>query len=73
MTPKPVAEKDRANFDRLIEVRTAALEHFLKARDLSSQRRILITELMAVGYSRSDIAREMGVSRQAVQKMLKAG
>ncbi len=30
----------------------------------------MICELIEAGYSQSDIAREMGVSRQAVQKML---
>lgn len=70
MTPKPVADEDRAKFDHLLEVRAAALDHFLKARNLSRQRRTLINELMQTGYSQSDIAREMGVTRQAVQKML---
>ena len=73
MTPRPVAADDRAKFDHLIEVRAAALEHFVTARDLSRQRRQLITELIDAGYSQSDIAREMGVTRQAVQKMLSHG
>jgi predicted transcriptional regulator len=42
-------------------------------RELSAQRRALIAELLDAGYSQSDIAREMGVSRQAVQKMLTLG
>jgi predicted transcriptional regulator len=70
MTPKPVADEDRARFQQLNEVRAAALDHFVKAVGYSKQRRALITELMDAGYSQSDIAREMGVSRQAVQKML---
>jgi DNA-binding transcriptional regulator LsrR (DeoR family) len=70
MTPKPVADEDRAKFQQLIKVRAAALDHFVKAVEHSKQRRVLITELMDMGYSQSDIAREMGVSRQAVQKML---
>jgi hypothetical protein len=70
MTPKPVANEDRATFRQLIKVRAAALDHFVKAVEYSKQRRVLITELMDTGYSQSDIAREMGVSRQAVQKML---
>jgi DNA-binding NarL/FixJ family response regulator len=70
MTPRSVEKKDRDKFQRLNEVRAAALQHARLARDLSSQRRTLITELIEAGYSQSDIAREMGVTRQAVQKML---
>jgi DNA-binding NarL/FixJ family response regulator len=70
MTPKPVAAEDRAKFQQLIKVRAEALDHFVKAVEFSKERRVLITELMDTGYSQSDIAREMGVSRQAVQKML---
>jgi DNA invertase Pin-like site-specific DNA recombinase len=73
MTPRCVEGKDRATFQRLNEVRAAALEHARLARDLSRQRRRLINELIEAGYSQSDIAREMGVTRQAVQKMLAAG
>lgn len=73
MTPKPVAAADRPRFKRLNEVRAAALNHALKARELSVQRKTLITELIDAGYSQSDIAREMGVTRQAIQKMLAAG
>lgn len=73
MTPKPVAATDRETFRQLVEVRNAALDHAIKARRLSAQRREIITALMHRGYSQSDIAREMGVTRQAVQKMLAAG
>jgi DNA-binding NarL/FixJ family response regulator len=70
MTPKSIAEHDQAKVQQLIEVRAAAVDHFMKAVEYSKQRRVLILELMDAGYSQSDIAREMGVSRQAVQKML---
>jgi hypothetical protein len=73
MTGKPVADRDREAFQRLNDVRAAALEHFRLARQLSVQRRALIAELIDSGYSQSDIAREMGVTRQAVQKMFAAG
>lgn len=73
MPPRPVAAKDRAKFQKLNDVRAAALEHFRLARELSRRRRVLIDELIAAGYSQSDIAREMGVTRQAVQKMLALG
>jgi len=70
MRAKPVADPDRKKFQQLNEVRAAALEHARRARELAGQRRVIIMELIEVGYSQSDIAREMGVSRQAVQKML---
>lgn len=70
MTAKTVTEQDRGKFHQLREVRIAALEHARRAQQLSTERRGLITELINLGYSQSDIAREMGVSRQAVQKML---
>jgi DNA-binding NarL/FixJ family response regulator len=70
MTPKPVAPHDKEKFNDLIKVRAAALDHYVKAVECSRQRHVLITELMDAGYSQSDIARELGVSRQAVQKML---
>jgi DNA-binding NarL/FixJ family response regulator len=73
MKPRPVADADRAAFERLNKVRSAALEHARLARELSSRRRLLITQLIEAGYSQSDIAREMGVTRQAVQKMLALG
>jgi DNA-binding NarL/FixJ family response regulator len=73
MPPKPVAVEDRAKFKKLNELRAAALEHFILARRLSGQRRELILELVDSGYSQSDVAREMGVTRQAVQKMLANG
>ena len=73
MTPKPVADDDRETFRRLNEVRAAAIEHARLARQLSAQRRELIDQLITAGYSQTDIAREMGVTRQAVQKMLAAG
>lgn len=55
---------------RLQEVRAEALEHFRIAQDLARERRDLIRSLTAEGVSQAEIARELGVSRQAVQKML---
>lgn len=69
MTPKAISEQDRGKFQRLCEVRGAAVEHARRAQQLSAERRGLITELIDLGYSQSDIAREVGASRQAVQKM----
>jgi predicted transcriptional regulator len=73
MTPSPIDPQHRETFQLLNDVRAAALDHARAARELSRQRRGLIASLIDVGYSQSDIAREMGVTRQAVQKMLAAG
>jgi hypothetical protein len=37
---------------------------------LSNQRRVLIIELVDAGNSQSDVAREVGVTSQAAEKML---
>lgn len=57
-------------FQQIKEVRAQAIEHTREARRLSAQRRILMQELLDDGLSQSDIARELGVTRQAIQKML---
>jgi len=57
-------------FERIRQLRAAALEHARRARVLSSQRRDLMQRLLADGVSQAEIARELGVTRQAVQKML---
>ena len=58
------------SFDRLRQVRAEAIEHARKARELAAVRRDLIRELIADGFSQADVARELGVTRQAIQKML---
>ena len=57
-------------FDRLRQVRAEAIEHTRKARQLAAERRDLIRQLIRDGLSQADIARELGVTRQAIQKML---
>ena len=57
-------------FDELRRVRAEARSHWVKAQELHQQRKVLMHELISVGFSQADIARELGVSRQAVQKML---
>jgi DNA invertase Pin-like site-specific DNA recombinase len=57
-------------FDRLRQVRAEAIEHAKKARRLAAERRDLIRQLIGEGFSQADIARELGVTRQAIQKML---
>ena len=57
-------------FDRLRLVRAEAIEYTRKAQQLAAERRDLIRQLIGDGFSQADIARELGVSRQAIQKML---
>jgi DNA-binding NarL/FixJ family response regulator len=60
----------RETFERLRQVRAEALEHARKARQLAAERRDIIRQLIGAGFSQADIARELGVTRQAIQKML---
>jgi DNA invertase Pin-like site-specific DNA recombinase len=60
----------RQTFDRLRQVRAEALEHARLAQQLARERRDLIQGLIRAGFSQSDVARELGVTRQAIQKML---
>jgi transcriptional regulator with GAF, ATPase, and Fis domain len=59
--------------DELKQVRAAAIEHTLAARELARQRRRLIDALLDEGFSQADLARELGVTRQAIQKMIAVG
>jgi DNA invertase Pin-like site-specific DNA recombinase len=68
-TPSAASPHEEA-FRRLNEVRNRALEHTVIARRASAERRELIRELIDQGVSQAAIGRAMGVSRQAVKKML---
>lgn len=59
-----------ATFRRIKEVRAQALEHTRQAQRLAVERRDLMQTLIRAGLSQADIARELGVTRQAIQKML---
>lgn len=59
--------------DKLKEVRAAAIEHTRIARELARERRRIMDDLLAEGFSQSDLARELGVTRQAIQKMIAVG
>jgi DNA invertase Pin-like site-specific DNA recombinase len=59
-----------ATFRRIKEVRAQAIEHTRQARVLAAERRDLMQTLVDDGLSQADIARELGVSRQAIQKMM---
>lgn len=65
MTPE-----QRETFVRVKNVRAQALEHVREARRLSAQRRSLMAGLIDEGFSQADLARELGITRQAIQKML---
>ena len=57
-------------FRRIKDVRAQAIEHTRQARRLALERRDLMQSLLDDGLSQADIARELGVSRQAIQKMM---
>jgi transcriptional regulator with GAF, ATPase, and Fis domain len=58
---------------RLKEVRAAAIEAAQRAAELARERRRIMEALLAEGFSQADLARELGVTRQAIQKMISAG
>jgi DNA-directed RNA polymerase specialized sigma24 family protein len=70
MPQSPDMSAHQETFQHLREVRAEALKHFRLAQQLAAERRDLIRGLIAEGFSQADIARELGVSRQAIQKML---
>jgi DNA invertase Pin-like site-specific DNA recombinase len=57
-------------FARIKEVRAQAIHHARLAQRYAAERRDLMQELIGQGVSQAEIARELGVSRQAIQKML---
>jgi DNA-binding XRE family transcriptional regulator len=58
---------------RLKEVRTAAMAAAQRTAELARERRRIMEALLAEGFSQADLARELGVTRQAIQKMIAAG
>ncbi|GAA1956550.1 helix-turn-helix domain-containing protein [Kitasatospora viridis] len=60
----------RATIERIKEARAQAIHHTTLARRFAVERRDLMKSLLEQGVTQSDIARELGVSRQAIQKML---
>lgn len=70
---KEITEAQQQVFDHLKQIRAQAVEHARLARRLSAERQEVIEQLLAEGFSQADVAREMGVTRQAVQKMIAAG
>jgi transcriptional regulator with GAF, ATPase, and Fis domain len=58
---------------RLKEVRAAAIEAARRMTELALERRRIMEALLADGFSQADLARELGVTRQAIQKMIAVG
>jgi ribosome-binding protein aMBF1 (putative translation factor) len=58
---------------RLKEVRAAAIEAARRTLELARERRRIMEGLLAEGFSQADLARELGVTRQAIQKMIAVG
>jgi DNA-binding NarL/FixJ family response regulator len=63
-------DKHQETIARIKDVRAQAIEHTRQARRLALERRDLMQSLLDAGWSQSDIARELDVSRQAIQKMM---
>lgn len=73
MSKRAESAAHAALLNELKQVRAAAIEHARAAQELARQRRRLIEALLAEGFSHADLARELGVTRQAIQKMVAAG
>jgi DNA-binding XRE family transcriptional regulator len=58
---------------QLKDVRADAIEAARRTMELAQQRRRIMETLLAEGFSQADLARELGVSRQAIQKMIAVG
>ena len=67
---KPDISAHQDTFQRLREVRDEALRHMRLAQQFHAERRDLLRSLIGEGFSQAEIARELGVTRQAIQKML---
>ncbi len=70
MPTNETASPHEEMFRHLREVREETLEQARLLKQLASQRRELIRQLIAEGFSQADIARELCVTLQAIQKML---
>ena len=70
MTANQNTAAHQETFDRIRVVRAEAIKHTQLARQFSTERRTLMEGLISQGVTQADIAREVGVTRQAIQKML---
>jgi hypothetical protein len=60
----------QSTIEHIKEARARAIHHTRMARQFAVERRDLMQGLLGQGVSQADIARELGVTRQAIQKML---
>jgi DNA invertase Pin-like site-specific DNA recombinase len=67
---KPDIAAHEETFRRVKEARAQAMEQLKRIRELHAQRRELLRSLIDAGFSRTEIAKELGVTRQAIAKML---
>jgi DNA-binding NarL/FixJ family response regulator len=67
---KRSSQSPEETIERIKEVRAQAIEHTRQARKFHVERQYLMQQLIDDGWSQADIGRELGVTRQAVQKML---
>jgi DNA-directed RNA polymerase specialized sigma24 family protein len=67
---KPDIKAHQETINHLKEVRAEAIRHMRLAQQFHAERRDILRGLMAEGFSQAEIARELGVTRQAIQKML---
>lgn len=58
--------------EELKQVRAAAIEHFRALRELFRLRRQLSDALLVEGFAQADLARELWVTRQTIQKVVAA-
>jgi DNA-binding XRE family transcriptional regulator len=65
-----ISQSHQATIERIKDARAQAIEHTREARRFAVERRELMQGLIEDGWSQSDIAHELGVTRQAIQKML---
>ncbi|WP_042425596.1 helix-turn-helix domain-containing protein [Streptacidiphilus anmyonensis] len=70
MAEKRDLSRYESTIEQIKEAREQAIHHTRLARQFAAERRTLMQSLLDQGVSQSDIARELGVTRQAVQKML---
>jgi transcriptional regulator with GAF, ATPase, and Fis domain len=67
---KRTNQSHEETIERIKEVRAQAIEHTRQARKFHVERQYLIQQLIDDGWFQADIGRELGVTRQAIQKML---
>ncbi|MGI5227051.1 hypothetical protein [Actinoallomurus sp. CA-142502] len=58
---------------RLKEMRDQAIEHARITQEPARERRRIMERLPAEGFKRAYLARELGVTRQAIPKMMAVG